>query len=236
MEENNLRDSDPTPVRTFTVAEPPNVGWERVKDAFRRDWAQTKADFSGEGARSLNQNAGDTVVQALGAVDMPAVDSKTRAPSSKETAKAAAAAFEHMMEVSRRSGESVAKAGAVIDEQRSRLSAKIGDIQRDAAEAKASTDKRIMDATRAADHDILRQQEKITVANAARDEAEAAWQQAEREARFGYTERLEHPDETWGDALDQSLRAQWESTGDTRPWTDARAGVRSGWEFAHRPR
>ena len=46
----------------------------------------SKADLTGEGARSLNQNAGDTVVQALGAAAMPAADAKTRAPSSKETA------------------------------------------------------------------------------------------------------------------------------------------------------
>ena len=236
MEEDNLRDSDPTPVRAFNVPAPPSVGWERVKDAFRRDWVQTKADLTGEGARSLNQNAGDTVVQALGTAAMPAADAKTRAPSSRESAKAAAEAFEHMMDVTRRSGELVVKASAVIDEQRSRLSAKVGDLQRHAAEAQAATDKKITDATRAADHDILRQQEKITVAHAAQAVAESAWEQAEREARFGFNVRLEHPDVTWGDALDQSLRAQWEATGDPRPWSEARAGVRSGWEFAHRAR
>ena len=94
----------------------------------------------------------------------------------------------------------------------------------------------VMDGARADDHAILGQQGKITVANDARADAESAWEQAGREARFGFNVHLQHPDVTWGDALDQSLRAQWESTGDPRPWAQARAGVRSGWEFAHRPR
>lgn len=231
MNNEELRDSDPTPVRPFPGVSPPNVAWERVKDAFRRDWMQTKADFSGEGSSSLNQNAGDTVVQALGAADMPAADSKTRASTPKESAHVAAKAFERMLDVTRTSGDGIAKAEAVIDEQRSVLNAKVGEIQREAAEAKAIADRKIMEVTRVADHDILRQQAKIAVENAKRIDAEVSWRQAEREARFGYTVRMQRPNEAWSDALDKSLRAEWELTGDTRAWEDARPGVRSGWEF-----
>lgn len=232
MENHDLSDNDPTLVRPFPEREHPNAAWERVKDAFRRDWMQTKADFSGDGASSLNQNAGDTVVQALGAAQMPAPDSKTRASTPSETAHAAAKAFEHMLTVTRTSGDGIAKASAIIDEERGKLSAKLSDIQRHSAEAKADADREIMDATRAADHDILRQQAKIDVAHGKRIDAEVSWRQAEREARFGYTVRMQHPNEAWGDALDKSLRTEWEQTGDTRAWEDARPGVRSGWEYA----
>lgn len=52
-------------------------GWERVKTAFRRDWEQTKADFSRKHGEELGQNVADTVKQAVGAE--PAVKpAKTR--------------------------------------------------------------------------------------------------------------------------------------------------------------
>jgi hypothetical protein len=40
--------------------------WEQMKAAFRRDWEQTKHDFGSDHARDLNQDAGDTVRQAMG--------------------------------------------------------------------------------------------------------------------------------------------------------------------------
>lgn len=44
-------------------------GWNRVKTAFSRDWEQTKHDFGSDKARDLDQDAGDTVKQAVGAED-----------------------------------------------------------------------------------------------------------------------------------------------------------------------
>ena len=46
-------------------------GWERVKQAFQRDWEQTKADFSKHGGQQLNQQVGDTVKQAVGSEAIP---------------------------------------------------------------------------------------------------------------------------------------------------------------------
>ena len=40
--------------------------WDSVKNAFARDWEQTKADFSKDKGHELNQNAADTVKQAAG--------------------------------------------------------------------------------------------------------------------------------------------------------------------------
>ncbi len=45
-------------------------GWERTKEALRRDWEQTKADVSDSG-RELNQDVGDTVKQAAGKQPIP---------------------------------------------------------------------------------------------------------------------------------------------------------------------
>ena len=45
--------------------------WDRVKDAFARDWDQTKADFSKTKGQELNQNVADTVKQAAGKEPIP---------------------------------------------------------------------------------------------------------------------------------------------------------------------
>jgi hypothetical protein len=44
--------------------------WERSKEALRRDWEQTKADF-GVGGHELHQSLGDTVEQAAGRQETP---------------------------------------------------------------------------------------------------------------------------------------------------------------------
>ncbi len=45
-------------------------GWDRAKEALRRDWEQTKADVS-NGGKELNQDVGDTVKQAAGKQVIP---------------------------------------------------------------------------------------------------------------------------------------------------------------------
>lgn len=45
-------------------------GWERTKEALRRDWEQTKADVS-DGGHELNQQVGDTVKQSAGKEAIP---------------------------------------------------------------------------------------------------------------------------------------------------------------------
>ena len=44
--------------------------WEKVKDAFRRDWTQTKHDLGGN-EPDLNQDVDDTVKQAAGKQAIP---------------------------------------------------------------------------------------------------------------------------------------------------------------------
>lgn len=61
--------------------------WDRVKEALRRDWEQTKADLSSSDGRALNQNVADTVKQAAGAQPLPPPSAKTRPDDPKDAAK-----------------------------------------------------------------------------------------------------------------------------------------------------
>lgn len=47
--------------------------WERVKEAMKRDWEQTKADLAGHG-KDLDQGVDDTVKQAIGKEAIPPVN------------------------------------------------------------------------------------------------------------------------------------------------------------------
>lgn len=40
--------------------------WDRIKNAFKNDWEQTKSDFGSKSARDLDQDVDDTVKQAVG--------------------------------------------------------------------------------------------------------------------------------------------------------------------------
>ncbi len=48
--------------------------WDRVKEAMRRDWEQTKHDLHLPGGHELNQELTDTVKQAGGKEAIPAAD------------------------------------------------------------------------------------------------------------------------------------------------------------------
>ena len=57
--------------------------WQRVKEAMRRDWEQTKNDVGAQ-APDLDQNVADTVKQAAGKAPIPPPNQKTPAgPSAK---------------------------------------------------------------------------------------------------------------------------------------------------------
>ena len=45
--------------------------WERIKEAMRRDWEQTKSDVHVKGSHDLDQGVGDTVKQAAGKEPIP---------------------------------------------------------------------------------------------------------------------------------------------------------------------
>ncbi len=47
------------------------TSWDRVREALRRDWEQTKHDVGIPGGHQLNQEVNDTVEQALGKKAIP---------------------------------------------------------------------------------------------------------------------------------------------------------------------
>jgi hypothetical protein len=52
--------------------------WERMREAMRRDWEQTKKDLHMKGGHELNQNAKDTVKQMAGKEPIPMDDGAIR--------------------------------------------------------------------------------------------------------------------------------------------------------------
>lgn len=58
--------------------------WERTKEALRRDWEQTKADFT-DGGKELNQDVGDTLKQAAGKEAIPPAGIPNPAESSTDS-------------------------------------------------------------------------------------------------------------------------------------------------------
>lgn len=48
--------------------------WDRVKEAMRRDWQQTKQDLHIKGGHELNQSAKDTVKQSTGKEPLPSIE------------------------------------------------------------------------------------------------------------------------------------------------------------------
>lgn len=48
--------------------------WERVREALRRDWEQTRHELTGSSGHELNQDAVDTLKQAVGRQPIPLND------------------------------------------------------------------------------------------------------------------------------------------------------------------
>jgi hypothetical protein len=91
--------------------------WERVSAAFRRDWDQTKADFSVTRGRDLNQTGLDTIKQAAGKEALPGDNVKTH----RDTPEHAAKLHGRVTAVQKRDGEKIAAAGAEIQHEKEQL-------------------------------------------------------------------------------------------------------------------
>lgn len=93
------------------------TAWERVSAAFRRDWDQTKADFSVTRGRDLNQTGMDTLKQASGKEALPQDNVKTH----RDTPEHAARLHERVTAVQQRDGDKIAVAGAEILHEKEQL-------------------------------------------------------------------------------------------------------------------
>ena len=60
-------------------------GWDRAKEALRRDWEQTKNDFSSKSGKDLNQDVTDTVKQAAGKEAIPPANKANPETSDNKT-------------------------------------------------------------------------------------------------------------------------------------------------------
>jgi len=105
--------------------------WDRVKEALRRDWEQTKADFKVGGAVDLNQNVVDTVKQAVGEQPVPPPAVKTRADTPAQVADR----VEDQMKARLEAQEKFAEARTDAAVERVRAEAKVAEAQRDWARA-----------------------------------------------------------------------------------------------------
>jgi hypothetical protein len=180
--------------------------WARVKDTFRRDWMQSAA--GGDGPSAAPRGA------------------------AVASAEVAARARARLQSVTREGEQGLRDAGEAIGAERRALRAKLSELLEHAAQAKLATDRAVLAVTLRAAERMRRENEKVAATSAARERAEGDWRQAEREAHFGYVARLQHPSEAWGDALEATLRAEWAPLAEGRAWSEARAGVRCGWEYA----
>ncbi len=142
--------------------------WDRVKEALRRDWEQTKSDFSATDAADLNQEVGDTLKQAAGAAPIPPPTVQTRPDDPKEAAKrvekelkargdAQGKVVEAQTEVA---VERVRAQGKVASEQQA-AQEKIADEQRKLGQISAEAREKAAKVEREAQEKLAKQQHKI---------------------------------------------------------------------------
>lgn len=125
--------------------------WDRVKDALLRDWEQTKADLTGQkSGRDLNQDAGDTVKQAIGKQDIPA-PSKQNIP---EQPKQASARIETLDKTIDKADDRIAGAKEDIAKAENKRQEEIRDARAALQQVKEEAQQDLEKARKKADRDI----------------------------------------------------------------------------------
>lgn len=172
--------------------------WDRVKEAIRRDWEQTKADFSKTGGAELNQNIGDTLKQAVGAAPLPPPSMKTHPDDPRDTAKRVEKEIKERGKVQEKVAtaqtdvavERVRAQGAVASEQQN-AQVKVVEEQRKLVEIAADAREAAAKTQRETQEKLAKQQERIADVRADASEKIAQVQQksgekiAEVQQRFG---------------------------------------------------
>ncbi len=196
--------------------------WDRVKEALRRDWEQTKSDFSSKGGTDLNQNVGDTVKQAAGQAPVPPLSAKTRPDDPKEMAKLVEKEIKERGKVEQKviaakTDVAVAQVEAQAQVARAQQTAaeKVSTVQADASKAIAE----------------VQQKAGERVADA------RSWDRVEPAVRYGYAARSQYADvPAWNDQIDSRLQKEWTQFNTGGSWDDVRQHVRHGWDSANRNR
>lgn len=223
--------------------------WDRVKEAFRRDWEQTKADLSGQkSGRDINQDVGDTIKQAAGKQPIPPLN-KQNLPDDPEEA---SDRLEHLSKISEKANERMMKAEGEIVDARQKMHKDIADAREDLADARfdamekrdpmkanekiARAEERAADkidnARQKAGEEVMKEREKIADAQLLQQRALNDWSEVENAMRYGYSVRSQYPGATWDDNLETKLKGEWDSFGYNRTWDDSKYHVRRGWNLA----
>ncbi len=143
--------------------------WDRVKEALRRDWEQTKSDFSATDANDLNQEVGDTLKQAAGSAPIPPPTVQTRPDDPKEAAKRVEKELKERGDAQAKvvkaqteeAVERVRAQGKVASEQQA-AQEKIAAEQRKLGEISADAREKAAKVERDAQESLAKQQQKIS--------------------------------------------------------------------------
>ncbi len=193
--------------------------WDRVKEALRRDWEQTKSDFSATDAADLNQEVGDTLKQAAGAAPIPPPTVQTRPDDPKEAAKRAEKELKARGDAQ---GRVVAAQTEVAVEQ-VRAQAMIASEQQAAQE-------KIAEVQRKAGEKIAEARAKVSEkAAVVRD-----WGGVEPAVQYGYGARTQYADAPGWDEAEDRLQREWGQMRGASTWDAARPHIRRGWDAATR--
>lgn len=214
--------------------------WERIKEAFQRDWEQTKADFSTSGSKDLKQSASDTLKQSFGTDPIPPPGFRTHPLDAVDVA--AARQKEAVSQAV--TAQSIERAEADIESTNEKLRQKVGDVRHTAESSAAKLDARaadvrkkafdaVDDAEESALDDVAKSRVEIRQAVANRFAVAEDWAAIEREARFGYGARLQYAStRQWDSELESRLRSEFGGMSEGRTWEQSRVEVRRGWDYA----
>ena len=198
--------------------------WDRVKEALRRDWEQTKNDFSSGSGADLNQDIGDTVKQATGAEALPPPAMKTRPDDPMDAAKL----IEKQIKGRAKVQKTIAEVKTDVAVEQVRAQGKIASESQTAQEKITSEQRKLVELRQKAGEKIAEVQQKA-------GGKIADWNRVEPAVRYGYGARLQYVDVVgWDDQLEGRLNHEWTQLRNGTTWDDARPHVRRGWDAATR--
>lgn len=205
--------------------------WDRVKAALRRDWEQTKADFSSNDGAELNQEIGDTVKQSVGKQPIPPLSVKTRPDDPQDVAKHVEKQIKERGKAQEKVIEAQTDAAVVQVQAQGKIASAQQAAQEKIAEVRSETSQKIAEVQQKATEKVAEVRQK-----ASEKVAEVKdWNQVEPAIRYGYGARTQYADSpVWDDQLESKLRHEWTQLKNGNTWEDVQPHVRHGWDAASR--
>lgn len=216
--------------------------WDRVKAALRRDWEQTKADFSSDSGADLNQEIGDTVKQSVGKEPIPPLSVKTRPDDPQDVAKRVEKEIKERSKAQGEFIEAQAEAAAAQVKAQGKIASEQQAAREKIAEVRSDASQKIAEVQQKVGQKVAEVQQRAgeKVAEVQRKANEKAaevrdWNQVEPAMRYGYGARLQYADSpAWDDQLESRLRHEWTQLKNGNTWEDVQPHVRRGWDAASR--